>query len=294
MIASMTGYGRGSASSDSGTVTVELRSLNSRQREVRVRLPQPLFELEAELRELVQRQIGRGRVDVYVSWERGSDAGPTHGVNIETARAMVDVWRKLQSEIGLPDPPRAEAILRLPGVIEPVARPDVDLEAARALLGEAAGEALAQFGSARSREGERLAADLRARSSRLSGLLVDVRERLDAASRHQAEALRERVRLLLDDLPLDESRLAQEVALLAQRADATEELVRLDAHVERLRALLAPESSEVGREVEFVLQEIRREVNTLGAKASDPEVDALVLAAKSELEKIREQAANLE
>ncbi|MDH3283167.1 MAG: YicC family protein [Acidobacteriota bacterium] len=294
MIRSMTGYGRGTVSDDGAGITVEIRSVNSRQREVRCRLPQPLLALEAAVRERVQAEIARGRVDVYVSWDRrGADAVP-FVVNVDGARAMLEAWRRLQTELGLSDEPRAEAILRMPGVVESARGEEPDLDHVQRLLLAAAEEALQQLIRAREREGYELLTDLAGRTESVGERISAMRSRLDTAPERQAELLRERVQQLLQDVPLDESRLAQEIAIAAQRADATEELVRLDAHVARMRGLLVPESSGVGRELEFVVQEMRREINTLGVKASDPDVDADVLAAKTELEKIREQAANLE
>ncbi len=294
MIRSMTGYGRGSATGDGTTVAVEIRSVNSRQREIRCRLPQPLLSLEASVRERVQARIDRGRVDLYVNWDPGGASAAPFVVNLDGARAILDAWRRLQTELSLADKPKVETLLRMPGVVEAAPKEEPDLELVLRLMLEATDEALVQLIRAREREAEGLVSDLARRTRFVADRIVAIRARLDAAPERLARTLRERISPLLDDVPVDESRLAQEIAIAAQRADATEELVRLDAHVARIEQLLGPESSGVGKEIEFVVQEMRREINTLGVKAADPDVDADVLAMKSEMEKIREQAANLE
>ncbi len=194
----------------------------------------------------------------------------------------------------MPDEPKAEALLRLPGVLETVAPDPVDAEDVRETALAALDIALAAHLEAREAEGAQLIADLRLRGERIAGLVAQTRERVRAAPARLAENLRARVDIILGEMPVDEQRLAQEIALLAQRADVTEELVRLDAHLERFAALFEEGAAEVGRGLEFLVQEIRREVTTLASKSSDPEVDECTLAIKSELEKIREQAANLE
>ncbi|UCF66323.1 MAG: YicC family protein [Acidobacteriota bacterium] len=294
MIRSMTGYGRGHASHGEWALDVEVRSVNGRQLEIRFRMPQELYPLETALRERVQGAVARGRVDVLVSWDRGAAPTSRFALNRSTAQAMLEAWRQLQQEWQLPDEPQAGLLLRLPGVVEPTAPDDLELDTLAPLVSAALEAALVEHGQVRAQEGAKLADDLRARVSTLRRLLEQIHERARTSPQRIAEAMRERVRPLLDDLPIDEQRLAQEIALAAQKSDATEEIVRLAAHLERMATLLEPSSSGIGRRVEFIVQELRREITTTGAKTVDADADAWVLAFKSELEKIREQASNIE
>ncbi len=295
MIRSMTGYGRGSAGVEGRTVTAELRSVNSKQREIRFRLPQDFYPLEAKLRARVAKEILRGRVDVNVSWERAPDADSGRvRLNRETAASLIDAWQALVDEFDLADEPRAEALLRLPGVLEQAPPEAVDLEKLAGTAMAALDQALEQHRQVREEEGAKLMADLVARRETILRIVDRSRERVREAPAYLAEQVRARVSEILAELPVDEQRLAQEIAILAQRADVTEELVRLDAHLGRFAKLFDEGVTEVGRSLEFLVQEIRREVTTLAAKTSDPQVDEGTIVIKSELEKIREQAANLE
>ena len=294
MIRSMTGYGRGRASQGEVAIRVEIRSVNNRGREVRLRLPNDLVSLEPELRGEVQERVARGRVDVFVEWEGPAPAGPRFAVNAAHAAAMLGAWRDLSARLGLPGEPGVGDILRLPGVIEPVAGSEFDPAQFLPLARAALAAALDEHTLSREREGEALARDLRERAERIVRLVAEIEERVPGAAARQAEDLRARVTELLGAVPLDEARLAQEIALLAQRADVTEEIVRLDAHLARLAALFGPQGAEIGRALEFLVQEIRREVSTLSAKCGEPEIDARTLAIKAELERIKEQSANLE
>lgn len=294
MIRSMTGYGRGRAADDLVAVGVEVRSVNNRGREVRIRLPSELLSLEPELREQVQQRVARGRIDVFVEWEGPAPAGPRYAVNAEQARSMLQAWRDLASGLGLAGDPEIADLLRLPGVVEAMPGTGIDPPSFLPLLRDALSLALDEHAHAREREGAALAGDLAERAATIARRVGEIRARVPHAAARQAAELRARVTELLAGVPLDEARLAQEVALLAQRADVTEELVRLDAHLARLVALFGPEGKEIGRNLEFLVQEIRREVSTLSAKCGEAEVDEHTLAIKAELERIREQSANLE
>lgn len=294
MIRSMTGYGKGQAEEAGLSATVEVRSVNSRQREIRFRMPQELYPFEAVLREQLQGAISRGRVDVSIGLDRAAGAQAGMALDLDAAARMVEAWKQLQEAFGLPDAPRAEVLLRLPGVLEPAAPGEEDHQLAARLVQRALKDALAAHKGAREREGLKLAEDLRGRVAAVGGAVEEIRRKVAGLPRRLAEQLREKVAELLEDLAVDQSRIHQEVAFLAQRADVTEELVRLGSHLERLEGMFVEPAEEVGRGVEFLVQEVRREVTTIGSKATDPAVDEQVLAVKSELEKIKEQAANLE
>ncbi len=295
MIRSMTGYGRGRASAGDAALVVEIRSVNARGLEPRVRLPQELWSLEPEIRARVREAVARGRVDVHVGWEGPPPTSPVHRLNPAGLDAALAALVEARRREGVRDedvPPGQ--LLGLPGVLEPGEPPPVDLDALRGAVFAALDEALAAHRASREEEGARLLADLAARGKRIGELVAELPDLVDGHASRVAEALRERVAELMGDLPIDETRVAQEIALAAQRADVTEELVRLRAHLERLAGLLRPEAEGIGRPLEFLVQEIRREATTIASKTGDPEVDGRLLAIKAELEKIREQAANLE
>lgn len=294
MILSMTGYGKGRASAGGETLGAEVRSVNGKGLEVRLRVPQDLAELEASLRERVSSQVSRGRVDVAIAFDRQTGGVSRYRLNEEAATEMMSAWETLRARFDLDDTPSVAAIMRLPGVLEPVGSEEPDLDALGSLARAALDEALAQHREAREREGARLAADLESRFRTIKGLVDEIRGLVKGSAERVSAVIRARIEPLMGEVPLDEQRLAQEIAIVAQRADVTEELVRLEAHLSRWEKLHAEGASEVGRSLEFLVQEVRREVNTLSAKVGTPESDERVLAIKGELEKVREQAANLE
>lgn len=294
MIRSMTGYGRGRAAEDDAAILAEVRSVNARGREVRFRLPQELYATEDELRQQVQAAVLRGRIDVVLNWDGAPPSAARFALNPEGAKAMLAAWRALADAHGFRDEPTAHALLSLPGVVEAAGGAEQDLERLARIAGRALTVALEAHRAAREREGRQLADDLGGRARTIATLVDEIAQRLGDTAQRALRTMRERLQPLLGELAVDEQRLAQELALLAQKSDVTEELVRLRAHLARLDALFAHGAVEIGRTLEFLVQEIRREVNTLSAKTGDPEIDERTLKIRAELERIREQAANLE
>jgi len=294
MIRSMTGYGRAEASGGRLTVAVECRSVNHRHLDVALKLPRALSGFEADARRLVQAAVGRGRVDVGVSLTSaagGSTTPPT--VNLGQAREYADIAFKLADGLGLPGGPSVEWLLGQPGVIVRDEAPALSPEEGWALLERALGLALAEMLSRRETEGQALAKELSALHATLAAQVEIVAERAPAAVERHAARLRERIRSLLGEAPIDEARIATEVAVWAERSDITEELARLRAHLDQFTATLG-QGQTVGRALDFLLQELNREVNTVGSKADDLEITQTVIAAKGVLEKLREQAQNIE
>lgn len=291
MLRSMTGFGRGEAEDPSARVVVELRSVNHRFLDVQLRLPRPLAGVEPALRALLSDGVARGRVDVHVHHEPGA-SGPVVQVDEARYRALL---RAMASVSGLSDEDvdLKRLVLQQPDVVRVEERlPDVD--AVYGVVMRAATEACDALVAMRRVEGEAL-------SGILTGLVDEMAQRVEAIAVHTAgvaekthERLLVRVRSLVADVSVDEARVAQEVALLADRADVTEEVDRLRAHTGQLRTLLVEGGGPVGRKIEFLLQEAHREVNTLGSKAGDAAVRADVVELKSILERLREQAANVE
>lgn len=292
---SMTGYGRGQAEAEGLAVTVELRSVNGRQREVRLRLPPELNERETALRALVQEQVARGRVEVHVAVERPEGRPLTLRCNRTLARRVTEVARELREELGLTGEIDLPAVLATHGVLEVVPDRSDDAEELAATVARALSLALEGHTAAREAEGRRLRADLEERLAAIAEARAAIAVRAPEAVSQAAERLRERVAELAGSVPLDEARLAQEVAYLADRADINEELVRLASHLEEAVSVLEASAGEpVGRRLEFLCQEIQREANTIGQKTGDLEIGRLSLAIKHEVEKLREQVQNVE
>lgn len=296
MVRSMTGYGAAEPSADGGRWWVEVRSTNHRFLEVVVRLPRELGALEDRVRAAVAERVRRGRVEVLVREDSG--LRPREAVvDTELARRYADALERLRRELGLAEPVTLGALLALPEVVRlEEARPDP--EATWEALHPVLQRALERLVDMRTKEGGRLAADLRDRLARLESWVERVAQRAEELPRAYAQRLRQRVAELLRSLevdqPPDEARLALEVAAFADRCDVREELVRLRSHLEEARALLEGPDGSVGRKLEFLLQEMQREVNTVGSKAADLEVTRAVVEMKSELEAIREQVQNVE
>jgi len=294
MIRSMTGYGRAEVSGTRLGVSVECKSVNHRTLDVALRLPGLLSGFEPDARRMIQSAVQRGRLEVTV--RLGSAAGGTLTpvvANVEQAREYAALARQVADALALPGGPSLEWVLGQPGVLSREPEAAVVPEEAWALLAEALGKALADLVARREAEGAALAQDLGALHDSLGTQVGFMAERVPPAAARQMARLRERMQALLGEIPLDEGRLATEVAVWAARSDIAEELTRLRAHLDQFAALLR-DGGTVGRTLDFLIQEMNREVNTVGSKADDLELSQTVIAAKSTLEKLREQVQNLE
>lgn len=290
---SMTGYGAATAEAPTARVTVEIRGVNQRFLDVKVGLPREYAAWEAEVRERVRAAVTRGRVDVAIG--RIPVAARRRyrvGAHDEVARAYVATARRLAKALGVPDTLSIGDVLRLPELLE-LSEEIPALEPERPALRRALGAALAAFDRERRREGHHLQRDLLARTRRLRTIAAAIRRRQPLVLAALQARTRERVARLGQAPELDPQRLTQEIVALAERGDVTEELVRLDGHLAALQAALRARG-EVGKRVEFLLQEVLRELNTTGAKAADLAVNGLVVDGKGEVEKLREQAQNIE
>lgn len=294
MIRSMTGYARGAAQTGEHRVSVELRSLNGRFAEVRIRSSEPFATLEPDLRKRVLATVRRGRVELDIRLAREEGAGPPAALDVAFARSLVEAARALRSDLGVEGDLDVASLLRLPGVLRAPSAEGLE-EPLRVVAWRALEEALAMLEAERVREGEALRADLLVRFDRMQGVSERIRERASGVPTAVRDRLRDRVAALAQEAGVDPARLAQEAAFLADRADVTEELVRLVGHLTQAAHLLrAPDGEPVGKRLDFLLQEIHRETNTIGSKSPDLELTRLVLDLKSETEKVREQAQNLE
>jgi len=296
MIRSMTGFARGSVEALGWVVSVELRSLNGRFAEVRIRSTDSLAPLESKFRKEVLGTVRRGRVEVDVRLGRQSGTARSLALDMDVARDVLSAARSLQqdTELAIGGSLDVATVLRIPGVMRTVAEPE-QLEPVQAAALEALRQALDGLEAERSREGESLRADLLGRFERMLELARSIRSKSELLPEAVRERLHERIGTLLTDVGIDPARFAQEAALLADRADITEELVRLEGHLGQASSLLSdPDGEPVGKRLDFLLQEIHRETNTIGAKSPDLDLTRLGLDLKSETEKVREQVQNLE
>jgi uncharacterized protein (TIGR00255 family) len=288
---SMTGHGRGNARGANGEVTVEITSVNRRTLEIVVHLPDALAAAEPFLHEQVRAAVQRGRVSIDVT---PGGALAAQGLTWDDAAvaAAFERLREAARRLDVPFTPDAALLLRLAELHRQTSASG-NLEAVLPLLESALAEALADLQAMRAREGAALAEDFAARVGTLRQLLLAIEPELAALPGRQREALLQRLRQAGLELDPADERVVKEVAFFAERCDATEEVTRLRSHFAQMDAFLRS-TEPVGRRIEFLLQEIQREFNTLGSKAGSPAVVRAVVEAKSELEKLREQAANVE
>ena len=290
---SMTGFGQASWQGEGRRLSVEMRSVNQRFLDVKFSLPRECQVWEAELREIVAGAAERGKVDVTVFRAGASADDFSVELNEPLARALLSGWQGLQKKLKLPGTIDVGMLLTRGGdcvrVVERKADANADLPRVRQLLAAA----LKDFNRARDREGKALAADMLARLKQLWKVHATLQKRTKALLPDMARRLEERVAALLGKELITPERLAQEAAVLAERADVTEELVRLDSHLTRLGELLR-QAGSIGKAIDFLIQEIHREINTIASKSADLEVTNLTLEAKGEIEKLREQVQNVE
>jgi len=287
---SMTGFGMGSAVLASGTLRVEVRALNHRYQDIRLRLPGELGEHGFFVEQLARKHLGRGRFDVSARAEGSLHAAPR--LSFERARALYESLTELRDRLAPGSELPITAVLGLPGVLES-SGPEPEL--VRAALEAAFAQALIELDGMRQEEGRTLARELEGRLAHARTLVAALEFNAADLVRHHRERLRERVLKLSSDLTVSvhPERLEQEMALLADKSDITEELVRLGSHFSQMQALL--DSAEpVGRRLDFLLQEIGREVNTVGSKSQHAPLAHLVVELKVEVERMREQVQNID
>ena len=292
MIRSMTGFGAGRGEAGGEALTVEVRSVNGKFCEVKPRLPRELASLETELVKAIKSRVSRGVLDVFVRRESASAKGVAPQIDRALAAAYAKAFRDLKDELGLAGEPTVQDIAAMDGVVS-LAESAADPAKLASALHSALGAALEALEDMRRREGEALARDL---STRFSTIETQAREVARLAPL-QVQAARDRLSARIAELtggtPLDPARLAQEVALFADRTDVAEELTRLASHIAQARGLIASDAP-AGRKLEFLVQEVNREINTIGSKSQHADIAALVVNLKAELERVREQVQNVE
>jgi len=296
VIRSMTGFGRAAFQVATVSFQLEVRTLNHRHLDIVVRLPRMLSDRELAIKRRLQRRFGRGKVEAVVNIQNGGVANAKLEIDLEVAKQYVSAAEALRRVEGVGGELDAPTLLHLPGVSRLVEH-EFETDQLDAALFSALDDAAAGVASMRVSEGEALERELRARLATVSTLVDELQSRSSLVVDAVRERLRRRAEQLAQETGLgDETRLHQEIVIAADRLDVTEELVRLRSHIEQFESVLASpaEGEPVGRRLDFLLQEMAREANTVGSKGGDAPIAHLVVDLKTELERIREQVQNVE
>lgn len=289
---SMTGFGRGSATADEGSATVEIACVNRKQAEVVVQAPRELAELEPKIRKAVLNTISRGRIQISIQIESPSAAPAPVTVDLKLVAGLEAAFKKISDQSGRQVHPAAADFLKAPGVIR-IEDGGIPPEVAWLFVERALEVAIEQVLVMRATEGRDLAADLDTRLTGLEKIAVEIQQLAPARPERYREMLTKRLRDANLDFDLNDERVLKELAIFADRCDISEEVTRLDSHFRKFREYMTG-SDPAGRSLDFLCQEIHREFNTIGSKASDAAIAQFVVSAKAELEKIREQVQNVE
>jgi uncharacterized protein (TIGR00255 family) len=292
MIESMTGYGQGETEGDGVKVTVEVRSVNNRFLDQQIRLPRFLHPLESRVRETAGSFISRGKLNLSLTWEQMDEGAVSITVDLETARELRKLLEQLKTSLDLEGEVRLEHLMNFSEIFQQE-RQEWDPDRAWSPVEQAVRQAMEQLRKMRRKEGRQLEKDMVARLDHLEELLDEIESSYPDNVREIQKRLRERISELIEAPQVDEQRLAMEVAILAEKADITEECVRFRSHIKLFRQALEADGP-VGRKLNFLLQELNREANTMTSKANDVTVAHRVVEIKEDIERIREQVQNVE
>lgn len=293
MAKSMTGFGIGEFKDQYYNLSVECKTINHKYLDINPRIPRKLSFLEDKLRFLIKDHLGRGRVDIFVKFETVTSVGSQLVYDAELAKQYYHILKNIKSDFGLEEPISPVDIAKFPDVVK-ITEAEDDEEILWNMLSDAANKALENLCNMRIIEGKKLEKDILARADLLERSVCDLEKYTDTIEKEYKDKLYARISELLDDPKVvDEYRLAQEVAIYADKSNITEEIVRFKSHINQLRDTVTADES-VGRKIDFLIQEMNREVNTMGSKSSDVSIANLVINMKAELEKIREQVQNIE
>lgn len=292
MLKSMTGFGRGAVQSENYSIIAEMKAVNHRFLEISVRLPKQLAQLEDNVKKAVQERLSRGKVDVFITFEQLTAKNSLVKVDKELAIAYHIALSEMANACSIPSHLEVRDLASLPGVLS-LENPEQDIEEIAALLSRAVEEALIGFIHMREAEGASLSHDLAQRLDRIEAQTAVIAAFAPQVVAEQHQRLEQRIKELLGAVELDQNRLANELAFYADKVDISEELTRLASHCGQFRLCL--EANEpIGRKLDFIIQEMLRESNTIGSKSNALTVNQAVIEVKSELEKIREQIQNIE
>lgn len=291
MTKSMTGYGKGTSNSEIGEVSIELKTVNHRFRDISTRLPMGLSTFENVIKKEMESFISRGKIDAFIGFETSQDT-KSFEVNLPIARGYHDALTKLQKEFDLKDDINVSQMTSVRDVIK-AKDLEIDQDELKELILTALRQALISLDDMRKIEGKALGSDIKNRLLLIRSITKKVQAKQPELTKHYMEKLKKRINELTEEADLDETRILQEVAIMAEKSDVTEETVRLDSHIKQFEELLNIEGP-VGRKLDFLIQEMNREVNTIGSKSGDSELSRGVVDMKAEIERIREQVQNIE
>lgn len=292
MIKSMTGYGRGEGQREGKSLTIEMKAINHRFSEIVVRLPKVFSPLEDRIRKKILTQVARGRVDVFLTLDAYGERKKVIKVDKGLAAAYYQALKELETEIGVPDNLGLKEIALLPDVLK-IQEEEDDLEELWKWMEAILEKALAALLKMRQEEGVSLKNDLLNKLAKINGLTTEINQRAPLVVEDYRQRLQARIQDWLPNGEVDQNRILTEVAIFADRCSIDEELVRLGSHIQQMEANLNSQEP-VGRKLDFLIQEMNREINTIGSKANDVQITGHVVEAKSELEKMREQIQNIE
>ncbi len=293
MIKSMTGFGRGEYSDGKRVVTCEIKTVNHRYVDFSIRMSKRYGFAEENVKALIKKYVKRGKIDVSIMVENITESDVVVKLNAPIAKQYIENLRMLQEDYGLSGEIDLKLVSSMPDVIKTI--PDVDdEEEITATIAKAVEAAAKKLDDMRTIEGTKLVEDLQKRGYYIRELVEKISRRAPLVASEYRDKLEARLKELLGDkIDIPEDRILVEAAVFADKASITEELVRLDSHMEQLRLILSEDGS-VGKKLDFLVQEMNREANTIGSKANDLEITSLMLTTKSEIEKIREQVQNIE
>ena len=293
MITSMTGFGRGEASADGITVTVELRTVNSRYLDISLKLPQVIQEKELDLKELLQEHVERGKLNVNVRVDKSDTGEPDITFNKNLVKGYKKMLNNLREAAGIEEPITLSSFLQFNDIFESREEDEETVEAIWLLTKKSTRMAAEDLKKMRLQEGQQLEKDLLNRVNHIEEMLEIVKDKTKGRAAEAREKLLERINNIIENDKIDPDRLEMEVAIQVDKMDITEEIVRTQSHIKFFREAVK-NSDAVGRRLNFLSQEINREINTIGSKANDSEISQHIVKAKESLEQIREQVQNVE
>lgn len=294
MVKSMTGFGRSEYTDDKRVITAEIKSVNHRYCDISVRMPRRYSFAEEKIKSTVKETVRRGKIEVSIMVENTDDSDMNIKLNTAIARQYFDSLNELKNALGMDDAVRLEYIASLPDVLKSV--PDVeDEDEITRLLCTTVADAVHHHDEMRRTEGEKLSEDILMRGGLIAALVKEIEERSPETVNEYAEKLKSRIAEMIGgSIVATEERILLEAAVFADKVNVTEETVRLASHIQQLENIIKKGQQSDGKKLDFLVQEMNREANTIGSKANDLEITNRVLAIKSEIEKIREQVQNIE
>lgn len=292
MICSMTGFGRSEVTTENRKITVELKSVNHKYLDVNIKMPRKFNPFEGEIRNLLKDYAVRGKIDMFITFEDRSEGVSELFYNKTLAREYFDYYDQISKDLGLENDVKTSLIARAPEVLS-LEEGEIKEDEVWEELSGALKEAFSAFKSAREKEGEALKADILSKLTEIEGLVRFIEGRLPQIVEEYKVRLKEHVKELIDDDLIDEARIAAEVVMFSDKIAIDEEIVRLKSHIKNMRSTLE-NGTAVGRNLDFIAQEMNREANTILSKSSDLEVNNCGIELKTLIEKIREQVQNIE